>query len=114
LEPPDLLETSSRLLREVIARHVKELPDWMTIVTNDERLAMNDRPLLDRLNEIWTNHRERFAVNHSSRELIVKFGGDNNQASNFEKVVPAFAFKGRFADTEETLTGTALVQPKAP
>jgi hypothetical protein len=99
LEPPDLLATSSRLLREVIARHVKELPDWMATVTNDERLAMNDRPLLDRLNEIWTNHRERFAVNHSSRELIVNFGGDNNQASNFEKVVPAFAFKGRFADT---------------
>lgn len=99
LEPPDLLETSSRLLREVIAPRVKELPDWMAIVTNDERLAMNDRPLLDRLNEIWTNHRERFAVNHSSRELIVNFGGDNNQASNFEKVVPAFAFKGRFADT---------------
>jgi len=71
----------------------------MTIVTNDERLAMNDRPLLDRLNEIWTNHRERFAVNHSVRELIVNFGGDNNQASNFEKMVPAFAFKGRFADT---------------
>lgn len=99
LEPPDLLATSSRLLREVIARHVKELPDWMATVTNDERLAMNDRPLLDRLNEIWTNRRERFAVNHSSRELIVNFGGDNNQASNFEKVVPAFAFKGRFADT---------------
>jgi hypothetical protein len=99
LEPPDLLETSSRLLREVIMGHVEELPEWMTIVTNDERLAMNDRPLLDRLNEIWTNHRERFAVNHSSRELIVNFGGDNNQASNFEKVVPAFAFKGRFADT---------------
>jgi hypothetical protein len=99
LEPPDLLATSSRLLREVIAHHVKELPDWMATVTNDERLAMNDRPLLDRLNEIWTNHREKFAVNHSPRELIVNFGGDNHQASNFEKLVPAFAFKRRFADT---------------
>jgi len=99
LEPPDLLETSSRLLREVIVEHVSQAPAWMTRVTNDERLAMNDRPLLDHLNDIWANHRERFAINRSSHELIVNFGGDNNQASNFEKLVPAFAFKRRFADT---------------
>ncbi len=99
LEAPDLLETSSRLLREVITEHVRDIPSWMTTVTNDERLAMNDRPLLDHLSDIWTNHRERFAINRSSRELIVNFGGDNNQASNFEKLVPAFAFKRRFADT---------------
>jgi hypothetical protein len=70
----------------------------MTIVTSDERSAMNDRPLLDHLNDIWTSHGERFTVNHSPRELIVDCGDDNNQANNFEKVVPAFAFRRRFAD----------------
>jgi len=39
LEPQDLLETSSRLMGDLIERHVKEAPTWMTIVTNDERLA---------------------------------------------------------------------------
>jgi hypothetical protein len=99
LESPDLLDASSRLLRDLIASRVKAVPHWMTIVTNDERLAMNDRPLLDHLNDIWANHRKRFTINRSSRELIVNFGGDNNQASNFEKLVPAFAFKRRLADT---------------
>jgi hypothetical protein len=99
LEPPDLLAASSRLLREVIGAEVKDVPGWLTILTNDERLAMNDRPLLDHLNEIWNNHRERIDLNRASHELIVNFGGDNNQASNFEKLVPAFAFKRRFADT---------------
>ena len=99
LEPPDLLETSSRLLREVIVDHVRKAPPWMKWVTNDERLAMNDRPLLGHLGDIWANHRERFGINRSSHELIVNFGGDNNQASNFEKLVPAFAFKRRLADT---------------
>lgn len=99
LEPPDLLETSSRMLLELILRHVDAPPKWLSAVTNDERLVMNDRPLLDHLNDIWTNHRERFDINRSSRELIINFGGDNHQASNFEKLVPAFAFKRRFADT---------------
>jgi hypothetical protein len=31
--------------------------------------------------------------------LSVNFGGDHVQANNFEKLVPAFALKRRFADS---------------
>ena len=97
--PPDLIETSSRLLGDLIAEHVKETPQWMTAVTNADRLAMNDRPLLDQLGDIALNHEERMLINRSTGELTLNFGGDNIQANNFEKLVPAFALKRRFADS---------------
>ena len=71
----------------------------MKPVTNGERLAMNDQPVLDQLNDIAANHEERVTINHRAGELSVNFGGDNVQANNFEKLVPAFALKRRFADS---------------
>jgi hypothetical protein len=60
---------------------------------------MNDRPLLDQLNDIAANHEERITINRSVGELTLNFGGDNVQANNFEKRVPAFALKRGFADS---------------
>lgn len=38
------------------------------------------------------------SVNRGASELVVHFGGDHHQAARFEKLVPAQALKGRFAD----------------
>jgi hypothetical protein len=99
MAPPDLIETSSGMLRSLIGEQLKTIPLWMTSVTNADRLAMNDRPLLDQLNDIAANHEERININRSAGELTLNFGGDNAQANNFEKLVPAFALKRRFADS---------------
>ena len=99
MAPPDLIDASSRILRDLIAEHVKDVPEWMTPVTNSERLAMNDRPLLDQLNDIAASNEERIVINRRAGELTLTFAGDNVQANNFEKLVPAFALKRRFADT---------------
>jgi hypothetical protein len=99
MAPPDLLEVSSRLLRDLMADCLGNAPAWMTPVTNTERLAMNDRPLLDQLNDIAANHDDRMVINRRAGELTASFGGDNVQANNFEKLVPAFALKRRFADS---------------
>ena len=37
-------------------------------------------------------------IDRTSGDLVVDFGGDHNQATRFEKLVPAQALKGRFAD----------------
>jgi hypothetical protein len=58
MAPPDLIETSSDVLRSLIGEHLQAVPPWMTSVTNADRLAMNDRPLLDQLNDIAANHEE--------------------------------------------------------
>jgi hypothetical protein len=99
MAPPDLIETSSGVLRSLIGEHLKEIAPWMTPITNADRLAMNDRPLLDQLNDIAANHEERITINRNAGELTLNFGGDNVQANNFEKLVPAFALKRRFADS---------------
>lgn len=99
MTPPDLIETSSSILRSLIGEHLKEIPPWMISITNADRLAMNDRPLLDQLNDIAANHEERITINRGAGELTLNFGGDNVQANNFEKLVPAFALKRRFADS---------------
>jgi hypothetical protein len=99
MAPPDLIETSSGVLRSLIGEHLQAVPPWMTSVTNADRLAMNDRPLLDQLNDIAANHEERISINRSAGEFTLNFGGDNVQANNFEKLVPAFALKRRFADS---------------
>jgi hypothetical protein len=44
MAPPDLLEISSRVLRDLMAGCLERPPEWMVPVTNNERLAMNDRP----------------------------------------------------------------------
>jgi hypothetical protein len=99
MAPPDLLEVSSRVLHDLTVSCLGNAPEWMAPVTNDERLAMNDRPLLDQLNDIAANHDDRIAINRRAGELTLNFGGDNIQANNFEKLVPAFALKRRFADS---------------
>jgi hypothetical protein len=99
MAPPDLLEVSSALIRDLMGSYVESMPGWMKPVTNGERLAMNDQPVLDQLNDIAANHEERVTINHRAGELSVNFGGDNVQANNFEKLVPAFALKRRFADS---------------
>ena len=60
------------------------------ISTDVDRLAMNDWPLLDQLNDIAANHDDRIVINRRAGELTLNFGGDNVQANNFEKLVPAF------------------------
>ncbi|MBV8359231.1 MAG: NgoFVII family restriction endonuclease [Deltaproteobacteria bacterium] len=99
MSPPDLLEVSSQVLRELIVGCLGNRPEWMGLVTNNERLAMNDRPLLDQLNDIAANYDDRIMINRRTGELTLNFGGDNVQANNFEKLVPAFALKRRFADS---------------
>lgn len=99
MAPPDLLEISSTLLRDLIGSYTNSVPAWMRPVTNSERLAMNDRPLLDQLSDIAANHEDRVTINRRAGELSVNFGGDHVQANNFEKLVPAFALKRRFADS---------------
>jgi hypothetical protein len=71
----------------------------MTLVTDNERLAMSDRPLLDQLNDITANHDDRIVINRRAGELTLNFGGDNVQANNFEKLVLTFALKRCFADS---------------
>ena len=99
MAPPDLIETSSKVLRDLIGERVGKIPDWMAPVSNADRLAMNDRPLLDQLADIAANHEERVLINRKAGEFTLNFGGDNVQANNFEKLVPAFALKRRFADS---------------
>ena len=60
---------------------------------------MNDRALLDQLNDVAANRDDRIMINRRAGELTLNFGGDNVQANNFEKLVPAFALKRRFADS---------------
>jgi hypothetical protein len=59
---------------------------------------LKDKPLLDLLDEILDQNSERVRINRASGDLVVDFGGDHNQAARFEKLVPAQALKGRFAD----------------
>ena len=56
MAPPDLLEVSSRVLHDLTVSCLGTAPQWMAPITNDERLAMNDRLLLDQLNDIAVNH----------------------------------------------------------
>jgi hypothetical protein len=54
--------------------------------------------LLDLLEEILDQNSDRVRIKRASGDLVVDFGGDHNQAARFEKLVPAQALKGRFAD----------------
>src|SRR5713101_9553083 len=80
-----------------------------------------DPPLRDRLGDISTSHPRRFTVNRWSHEVNVDLGGDNNQASNFEKLVSTVAFEPRIADSvrvdqtlEKNLRRTALFASPLP
>jgi hypothetical protein len=61
-------------------------------------MAMNDRPMVYQLDDIAANHEGRFVMNPDADEVMVDFGGDNVQANNFEKLMPDFVPKRRFAE----------------
>ena len=96
--PPDLLGVSSETLSDLLAAALGAAPDWACPVAQDEIERLKDKPLLDLLEEILDQNSERVRINRASNDLVVDFGGDHNQAARFEKLVPAQALKGRFAD----------------
>ena len=96
--PPDLLRVSSETLSGLLAEALGAAPDWACPVAQDEIERLKDKPLLDLLEEILDQNSERVRINRASSDLVVDFGGDHNQAARFEKLVPAQALKGRFAD----------------
>ena len=96
--PPDLLRVSSTILGEILAEALGEAPAWARPVAQDEIERLKDKPLLDLLGEILTDSSERVRINRATGDLVVDFGGDHHQAARFERLVPAQALKGRFAD----------------
>jgi hypothetical protein len=97
-DPPDLLLLSSEILSELLAEALDGVPEWATPIGLDEVDRLKDKPLLDLLGELVEQDSERMSVNRGASELVVHFGGDHHQAARFEKLVPAQALKGRFAD----------------
>jgi hypothetical protein len=85
----------------------------MAPVTNNERHAIYDWPLLDELNNIAANHVNRMMINRHAGELTLDFGGDNVEANHFERLVPRFALKRRFADSV-TIDLTAVEKIHGP
>jgi NgoFVII restriction endonuclease len=96
--PPDLLWVSSATLSGLLAEALGTAPDWARPIAQEEIEHLKDKPLLDLLDEILDQNSERVRINRTSGDLVVDFGGDHNQAARFEKLVPAQALKGRFAD----------------
>jgi hypothetical protein len=96
--PPDLLWVSSETLSGLLAEALGTARDWARPIAQEEIEHLKDKPLLDLLHEILDQNSERVRVNRASGDLVVDFGGDHNQAARFEKLVPAQALKGRFAD----------------
>ena len=96
--PPDLLLVSSEALSGLLAEALGAAPAWARPVAQEEIERLKDKPLLDLLDEIIEQNSERVRINRTSGDLVVDFGGDHNQAARFEKLVPAQALKGRFAD----------------
>ncbi len=96
--PPDLLRVSSETLSGLLAVALGAAPDWARPIAQDEIERLKDKPLLDLLEEILARNGERVRINRASGDLVVDFGGGHHQAARFEKLVPAQALKGRFAD----------------
>jgi hypothetical protein len=96
--PPDLLWLSSESLSGLLADALGTTPDWARPIAQEELEHLKDKPLLDLLDEILDQNSERVRINRASGDLVLDFGGDHNQAARFEKLVPAQALKGRFAD----------------
>jgi hypothetical protein len=97
-DPPDLLLRSSEILSELLAEALGGRPAWAKPISLDEVDRLKDKPLLDLLGELVEQDSERVSVDRAAGELVVQFGGDHHQAARFEKLVPAQALKGRFAD----------------
>jgi NgoFVII restriction endonuclease len=96
--PPDLLAASSEILSDLVAEALGSAPGWARSIAQEEIERLKDKPLLDLLEEIIEQNSDRVRINRASGDLVVDFGGDHNQAARFEKLVPAQALKGRFAD----------------
>jgi len=96
--PPDLLNVSSEILRGLLGEALGGAPGWARPIAYDELERLRDKPLLDQLDEIIEQNRERVRINRAGGDLVVDFGGDHNQAARFEKLVPPQVLKGRFAD----------------
>jgi hypothetical protein len=96
--PPDLLLASSETLSGLLTEALGSAPEWVRPIAREEIEHLKDKPLLDLLGEILEQNSERVRINRASGDLVVDFGGDHNQAARFEKLVPAQALKGRFAD----------------
>jgi hypothetical protein len=97
-DPPDLLRLSSEILGDLLGEALDGPPAWATPIGIHEVDRLKDKPLLDLLGELVDEDSERLSVNRAAGELVVHFGGDHHQAARFEKLVPAQALKGRFAD----------------
>ncbi len=97
-DPPDLLLLSSEILGDLLVEALDDVPEWATPIGLDEVDRLKDKPLLDLLGELVEQDSERVSIDRAAGELVVQFGGDHHQAARFEKLVPAQALKGRFAD----------------
>ncbi len=97
-DPPDLLRLSSETLSGLLGEALDGPPEWATPIGIHEVDRLKDKPLLDQLGELVEHNSERVSINRGASELVVHFGGDHHQAARFEKLVPAQALKGRFAD----------------
>jgi hypothetical protein len=96
--PPDLLLVSSETLSGLLVDALGSTPEWVRPIAHEEMEHLKDKPLLDLLREILDQNSDRVRINRPSGDLLVDFGGDHNQTARFEKLVPAQALKGRFAD----------------
>jgi hypothetical protein len=96
--PPDFLRASSQTLAGLLEEALGAAPAWARPVAQEEIERLKDKPLLDLLDDILAQNSERVRINRASGDLVVDFGGDHHQAARFEKLVPAQALKGRFAD----------------
>ena len=95
---PDLLRSSSLILRTLLQVSLGSVPPWARPLSFDDYFGIRHRRFQDQLREMLEAADDRISVNRSGNELAISFGGDTNQAAQFAKSVPDFALKGRFAD----------------
>ena len=96
---PDLLEASSRMLRQVFEESLGSAPEWARELSFHDYFGIRHRKFSEQLAAILAQSEERVTVNRGTREIQINFGGDLNQANQFARTVPDFVLKGRFADT---------------
>jgi NgoFVII restriction endonuclease N-terminal PLD domain len=97
-DPPDLLRLSSEVLGDLLGEALDEPPPWASPIGINEVDRLKDKPLLDILDQLVEQDSDRVSIDRAAGDLVVHFAGDHHQAARFEKLVPAQALKGRFAD----------------
>jgi len=95
---PDLLARSSDILRSVLGEAIGELPTWARPLSFSDYFGIRHRRFRDQLADMLGDGNDRVEVNRRLGELMIGFGGDTNQATQFARSVPDFVLKGRFAD----------------